>query len=535
MQTNSPSGATAPAAANSAASDSAASAAEAAAGAVDASAVDSTAASTVGASAAAAPDLLDRLARIVGGKHLVTGGDKLRPYTEELRGRYSSACRAVVLPADAAQVAEVVKCCAAAGVSIVPQGGNTGAMGGAVARASQVILNLARMNRISQVDPVNDTMRVEAGCILANVQAAAAAVGRFFPLSLGAQGSCQIGGNLATNAGGINVLRYGNTRDLVLGVQAVLADGRIWDGLNSLRKNNTGYDLKNLLIGSEGTLGIITAATLKLFPAPKCRVVVVAGLASPDAALELLGRLREASSARLSTFELMANIAVQSAVKHIAGQTDPLGGEHDWYALIVADSSADDGDGNSNGDGDSGGGNLRHEMEAGLARALEDGVLEDAVIADSESQAQRLILLRENIVEAQNFEGGSIKHDVSVPVAQVPEFIRRVHAAVGDAMPGARAYPYGHMGDGNIHFNISQPPDMDKQQFLEQWRPMNRIVHEIAHQLGGSFSAEHGIGITKLEEMARYKDAVELDLYRRIKRALDPHEVLNPGKVLPPL
>ena len=528
MQTNSPSGATAPAA-----TDSAASAAEAAAGTVGASAVDASAAAA--STASTASNLLDRLARIVGGKHLVTGGDKLRPYTEELRGRYSSACRAVVLPADFAQVAEVVKCCAAAGVSIVPQGGNTGAMGGAVARASQVILNLARMNRISQVDPVNDTMRVEAGCILANVQAAAAAVGRFFPLSLGAQGSCQIGGNLATNAGGINVLRYGNTRDLVLGVQAVLADGRIWDGLNSLRKNNTGYDLKNLLIGSEGTLGIITAATLKLFPAPKCRVVAVAGLASPDAALELLGRLREASSARLSTFELMANIAVQSAVKHIAGQTDPLGGEHDWYALIVADSSADDGDGNSNGDGDSGGGNLRHEMEAGLARALEDGVLEDAVIADSEGQAQRLILLRENIVEAQNFEGGSIKHDVSVPVAQVPEFIRRVHAAVIDAMPNARAYPYGHMGDGNIHFNISQPPDMDKQQFLEQWRPMNRIVHEIAHQLGGSFSAEHGIGITKLEEMTRYKDAVELDLYRRIKRALDPHEVLNPGKVLPPL
>jgi len=478
-------------------------------------------------SAPAAPDLLDRLARIVGGKYIITGGDKLRPYTAELRGRYASACRAVVLPGDVEQVAETVKCCAAAGTSIVPQGGNTGAMGGAVSRDSQIILNLARLNRVLGVDAVNYTMRVEAGCILANVQAAAAAAGRFFPLSLGAQGSCHIGGNLATNAGGINVLRYGNTRDLVLGVQAVLADGRIWDGMNALRKNNTGYDLKNLLIGSEGTLGIITAATLKLFPAPRRRVVAVAGMASPDAALELLGRLRDASSDRLSTFELMANIAVQSAAKHIAGQSDPLGGEHEWYALIVADSTVDDGDGGG------GNGGLRREMEEGLARALEDGVLQDAVIAENETQAQKLILLRENIVEAQQFVGGSIKHDVSVPVAQVPEFIRRTHAAIIDAMPRARPYPYGHMGDGNIHFNIAPPPGMDAEKFLAQWRPLNRIVHEIAHQLGGSFSAEHGIGITKLEEMSRYKDAVELEMLRQIKRALDPHNILNPGKVLP--
>lgn len=480
--------------------------------------------STAAADSAAA-DFLSRLVGIVGEKHIITGGDKLRPFTQELRGRYSGACRAVALPADVDEVAAVVKCCAAAGVSIVPQGGNTGAMGGAVARAEQLILGLARMNRVLEVDAVNNTMRVEAGCILANVQSAAAEAGRFFPLSLGAQGSCHIGGNLATNAGGINVLRYGNTRDLVLGAQAVLADGRIWNGMNSLRKNNTGYDLKNLLIGSEGTLGIITAATLKLFPAPKCRVVTLAGLRSPDAALELLGRLREASGDRLSTFELMANIAVQSAARHISGQTDPLTGAHDWYALIVADSTVHD---------DDGGGGLRREFEAGLARALEDDVLQDAVVAESEAQAQKLILLRENIVEAQNFEGGSIKHDVSVPVAQVPEFIRRVHAAIIDAMPSARPYPYGHMGDGNIHFNISQPPDMAREEFLEQWRPMNRIVHEIACQLGGSFSAEHGIGITKLEEMTRYKDAVELDIYRCIKRALDPHNLLNPGKVLPP-
>ena len=481
--------------------------------------------------------LLDRIERIVGANHIITEGDKLRAHTEELRGRYQSECLAVVLPADAAQVAAVVKCCAAAKVSIVPQGGNTGAMGGAVARAGQVILNLARLNRILQVDPANYTMRVQAGCILATVQEAAAAHGRFFPLSLGAQGSCQIGGNLATNAGGINVLRYGNTRDLALGLQAVLADGRIWNGMNALRKNNTGYDLKNLFIGSEGTLGIITEATLKLFPAPRSRVVALAGLADPYAALELLGRLRTASSDRLSTFELMANIAVQSAVKHISAQTDPLSEQHNWYALLVADSSADLHDAmetntNTGTDTDTETG-LRKQMESCLAQAMDDGVLQDAVIAASESQAQRLIMLRENIVEAQGFEGGSIKHDVSVPVASVPEFIRRTHAAIATAMPDARPYPYGHMGDGNMHFNISQPPAMDKQEFLAQWRNINRLVHEIAHQLDGSFSAEHGIGLTKLDEMKRYKDPVSLALYRQIKQAFDPDDLLNPGKLNP--
>ncbi len=477
-------------------------------------------------------NLLDRLARIVGAKHLVTEGDKLRVYTEELRGRYHSECLAVALPADSAQVAAVVKCCAEhsdGAVSIVPQGGNTGAMGGAVAHAGQVILNLARMNRVLEVDAANYTLRAQAGCILAKVQEAADAHGRFFPLSLGAQGSCQIGGNLATNAGGINVLRYGNTRDLVLGLEAVLADGRIWNGMNSLRKNNTGYDLKNLFIGSEGTLGIITEATLKLFPAPRSRVVALAGLADADAALALLGRLRTASSDRLSTFELMANIAVQSAVKHIRGQTDPLAQQHDWYALIVADSSNDD-VANGNGESES---ELRRQVESCLAAALNDGVLQDAVIAESETQAQRLILLRENIVEAQAFEGGSIKHDVSVPVASVPEFIRRTHAAIIKAMPEARPYPYGHMGDGNMHFNITQPPAMDKKEFLKQWQPMNRLVHEIAHQLDGSFSAEHGIGLTKLKEMKRYKDPVSLALYRQIKQALDPKDLLNPGKLNP--
>ena len=472
------------------------------------------------------PPLLESLAQIVGAKHLIAGGgdgdgdERLRRYTEELRGRYHSECLAVVLPADAAQVAAVVECCAAASVSIVPQGGNTGAVGGAVARADQVILNLGRMNRVLEVDPVNHTLRAQAGCILADVQEAAKARERFFPLSLGAQGSCQIGGNLATNAGGINVLHYGSARDLVLGLEVVLADGRIWNGQNSLRKNNTGYDLKNLFIGSEGTLGIITEATLKLFPLPRGRVVALAGLRDPDAALQLLGRLRDASSDRLTTFELMANFAVQSAVKHIHGQTDPLSEPHRWYVLAVADSSTDESE-------------LRRQVEACLATALEDEILQDAVIAENESQAERLLLLRENIVEAQKFNGGSIKHDVSVPVAAVPELIRRTEAAIKKAMPGARPCPYGHAGDGNMHLNITQPPAMDTEEFLAQWEPMNELVHEITHQLNGSFSAEHGIGLARLSEMKRYKDPVSLELYRRIKRALDPGGVFNPGKVNP--
>ncbi len=475
------------------------------------------------------PLFLESLAQIVGAKHLIAGGgdgggdDRLRRYTEELRGRYHSECLAVVLPADAAQVAAVVKCCAAASVSIVPQGGNTGAVGGAVACAGQVILNLGRMNRVLEVDPLNHTLRAQAGCILADVQEAAKARERFFPLSLGAQGSCQIGGNLATNAGGINVLHYGSARDLVLGLEVVLADGRIWNGQNSLRKNNTGYDLKNLFIGSEGTLGIITEATLKLFPLPRDRVVALAGLRGPGAALELLGRLRDASSDRLTTFELMANFAVQSAVKHISGQTDSLSEAHRWYVLAVADSTATA----------AGGSELRRQVEACLGQALEDEILQDAVIAENESQAERLLLLRENIVEAQKFEGGSIKHDVSVPVAAVPELLRRTEAAIKKAMPGARPCPYGHAGDGNMHLNITQPPAMDTEEFLAQWEPMNELVHEITHQLNGSFSAEHGVGLARLSEMKRYKDPVSLELYRRIKRALDPNDLFNPGKVNP--
>lgn len=472
-------------------------------------------------------NFLDRIAQIVGAQHLITAAAATQKYTAELRQRYASECRAVVLPADPEQVAAVVTCCAAAKVSMVPQGGNTGAVGGAVARREQVIINLGRMNRILEVDAANYSMRVQAGCVLADIQQAARRHERFFPLSLGAQGSCQIGGNLATNAGGINVLRYGSARDLTLGLEAVLADGRRYCGLSNVRKNNTGYDLKNLFIGSEGTLGIITAADLKLFPLARAQAAAVVGLQDADSALALLSSLRAATGDCLTTFELMANIAVQAAVAHIPRQSDPLPQQHPWYALIVATTS------HTAAESDDAETALQRQLESCLAQAMQQDIVQDAALATNDRQAQQLLRLRENIVTAQAFEGGSIKHDISVPLAQVPEFLRRAQHAVQAAMPGARPYAYGHMGDGNIHFNISQPPDMERAAFLAQAPQIHERVHEIVHQLNGSFSAEHGIGIAKLDDMKKYKDAVSLALYQQIKRAFDPHNLFNPGKVNP--
>ena len=453
---------------------------------------------------------------------MICAPEKLAAYTADTRARYASECIGVALPGDAQQVAEVVRCCAAHRVGIVPQGGNTGVVGGAVAHRKQLIVNLARMNQPPAVDALNYTMTAQAGCILADIQRAAGAHQRFFPLSLGAQGSCQIGGNLATNAGGINVLHYGNARDLTLGLEVVLADGRIWDGMNSLRKNNSGYDLRNLFIGSEGTLGIITAATLKLFPQPRARIVALVGLRDADAALTLLDNMRDASGDRLVTFELMSAMAVQSAIKHIAAQTDPMAARHAWYVLLAVNDVGDD---NA----------VRNAIERRLADALARDDLQDAVIAADETQAQKLLMLREYIVDAQQFEGGSIKHDVAVPVASVPEFLRRAERAVLTLLPNARPYPYGHLGDGNMHFNISQPIDMPRDKFLARWDSVNRVVHDIADELNGTFSAEHGVGIARLDDMLRYKDEVSLDLYRRVKAALDPQGLFNAGKVNPPV
>ncbi len=463
--------------------------------------------------------IIKGLREIVGQQYVITDQQKSTHYTEELRGRYHSDCLAVVLPETTQSVSEIVKFCGQHKLSVVPQGGNTGTMGGSVANKDQLIINLKRLNRIIEIDSADYTMTVQAGCILASIQETAKQHDRLFPLSLGAQGSCQIGGNLATNAGGINVLHYGNARDLVLGIEVVLANGNIWHGLNRLRKNNSGYDLKNLFIGCEGTLGIITAAVLKLFPYPKGQVVLLAALDCIDAAVALLSRLKFASSNRLTTFELMSQLAVQTAIQYIPTQIDPFDSVYPWYILAVVDSSEEEA-------------HLKNQIEETLATACVDGVIKNAVVAENQTQAKRLILLREAIVEAQQFIGASIKHDVSVAVAKVSAFIEQASQAVTTFIPNAQPYLFGHLGDGNIHFNISQPTTMSKQQFLENGQAVNSLMHDIVHQYQGSFSAEHGIGISRLDEMDKYKDPTEMMLYRQIKQLLDPEGLLNPGKIL---
>ncbi|HEX5514138.1 MAG TPA: FAD-binding oxidoreductase, partial [Gammaproteobacteria bacterium] len=383
-----------------------------------------------------------------------------------------------------------------------------------------IVLALGRLNRIRELDPVNATITVEAGCVLQTVQDAAERADRLFPLSLAAEGSCQIGGNLATNAGGTSVLRYGNARDLVLGLEVVLADGRIWNGLSGLRKDNTGYDLKNLFIGAEGTLGIITAAVLKLFPKPRTRVTSLVGCSSPQQALRLLERLQAGAGETLSAFEFMSRFSLDIVLQHIPAAARPLPADHAAYALVeltLSDPEAD----------------LAGRLEALLSQSLADGIIEDAAVAASEAQNQAFWQLRESVPEAQKREGGSIKHDVSVPVSRVAEFIEAASAACVRALPGIRVCAFGHFGDGNIHFNLSQPVGMDKSAFLQRWGDFNRIVHDIVAGMNGSISAEHGIGLLKREELRRYKDPVALDLMRTLKQALDPQGLFNPGKVVP--
>ncbi|NLO81381.1 MAG: FAD-binding oxidoreductase [Xanthomonadaceae bacterium] len=464
--------------------------------------------------------LLTTLTRQLGDAHVLTAPAEMAPYLSERRGLYQGQALAVARPGTTAEVAFVVEACREHGVPLVPQGGNTGLVGGAVPQGGLVVA-LARLNRIRQVDPVNFTITVEAGCILQAVQEAADQVDRLFPLALAAQGSCQIGGNLATNAGGTNVLHYGNARDLVLGLEVVLADGRVWNGLSGLRKDNTGYDLKHLFLGSEGTLGIITAAVLKLFPKPRQRQVAFVGCRGAHQVLELFARLRAAAGDVLTGFEYMSAFSLELVARHIPGARRPLAGEHGAYALIELSSPDPAAD-------------LGGRLEAVLGRALEDGVIVDATLAASEAQGQALWRLRESVPEAQTREGGSIKHDVSVPVSRVAEFIERASAACEQALPGIRVCAFGHVGDGNIHFNLTQPTGMEKQAFLRQWGAFNRLVHDIAVAMGGSISAEHGIGLLKREELRRYKDPVALDLMRTLKQALDPQGLLNPGKVLPP-
>jgi FAD/FMN-containing dehydrogenase len=470
---------------------------------------------SVTASVAAA---LDKIRAAVGLKGIVEDPGAMEPYLAEQRGLFRGAARLVVRPGSTGEVAEVVRLAAQAHLPIVPQGGNTGLCGGCVSERDAILLNLGRMNRVRALDPVDYTITVEAGVILADIQKVAEAADRLFPLSLGAEGSCEIGGNLSTNAGGIAVLRYGNTRDLCLGLEVVLPDGQIWDGLRSLRKDNTGYDLKQLFIGAEGTLGIITAATLKLFPRPREVETAFLGLARASDAMALFARARTASSDQLTAFELIPRIGLEFAQHHVAGIVDPLRAPHAWYVLLEVSSSRDQS-------------HLRQSLETLLGELVEARLVEDGTIAGSAQQGRQLWRIREGMVEAQKFEGGSIKHDVSVPVSRVAECIERMTAAVEVISRDCRPVAFGHVGDGNIHFNVSQPLGADTKAFLAQWEHVNEVVHGVVYEMGGSISAEHGIGILKRDELPRYKSAVAIDLMRSVKRALDPNGIMNPGKI----
>ena len=468
------------------------------------------------------PDLLDSLKAVVGPRGFLDDPADTTPYVTEARGRFVGRCRAVIRPASSAEVAEVVRLCAEAGQAIVPQGGNTSLVGGSIPFESgtEIVLNLGRMNRVRDLDALNHTITVEAGCVLQTVQQAAQDADRLLPLSYGAEGSCQIGGCLATNAGGTMTLRYGNTRDLVLGVEVVLPDGRVWDGLRRLRKNNTGYDLKHLFIGAEGTLGIITAAVLKLVPRPRQVETAFVAVPDPTAAIALLADLREATGDALSAFELIPRRGLDFARRHVTGVVDPLADVHAWYVLVEAGAGT-------------GEGALRTLFEDGVARGLEAGLALDAVIAENSKQRQAFWLIREALVEAQKYEGGSLKNDVSVPVSRVADFIAEATHAVEALIPGIRAVPFGHVGDGNIHFNLNQPEGADTAAFMARWDEIQTLVNDIVGRLDGSISAEHGIGRIKRQELARVKSPVELDLMRAVKAALDPKGIMNPNKLLP--
>ncbi|WP_029617164.1 FAD-binding oxidoreductase [Pseudorhizobium marinum] len=466
-------------------------------------------------------DLLHQFAAIVGEANALRDQADIAPRLVENRGLYRGVSPMVLKPGSTQEVSEILKLATETRTAIVPQTGNTGLVGGQVpsTAGTELIVSLERMNRIRDVDPVANVLVAEGGAILAEVQKAAEDVGRLFPLSLGSEGSCRIGGNLATNAGGTAVLAYGNMRQLCLGLEVVLPTGEIWDGLRRLKKDNTGYDLRDLFIGAEGTLGIITGAVLKLFPQPVGHQVAFAGLSSPEDALRLFEKASNLCGTALTGFELMPRIGVEFTTRHIDGVRDPLSEPHPWYALIDI-STSDSAE------------TAETMVQSLLELGLETGLVRDAVIASSVAQQKALWHMRESMSDAQKPEGGSIKHDVSVPVSSIPAFMEAAEKGVLAAMPGARICAFGHLGDGNIHYNISQPVGADKQAFLERWREINGIVHGIVLSMNGSISAEHGIGQLKRDELARIRPAIEIDLMRRIKRAFDPANIMNPGKVI---
>jgi FAD/FMN-containing dehydrogenase len=463
---------------------------------------------------------LEGLAAIVGPDHVIIDPQVMASHLTEPRGLYEGRALALLRPRDTVEVSRILSFCNDARLPIVPQGGNTGLVGGQIPdRAGrEVILSLQRMNRVREVDAASNSMIVEAGVTLASAQAAAEAADRLFPLSLPSEGTCTIGGNLSTNAGGVGVIAYGNTRDLTLGLEVVLANGSVMSGLGKLRKDNTGYDLKNLFIGAEGTLGVITAASLKLFPRPRAMATAFVGLASPDNALKLLALARQFVGGGVTSFELLPRIGLEFVLRHAAGSRDPFTAPHPWYVLLELSTQLPTG--------------LDETLSEVLQAAVEKNLVEDAVVATTLEQRKSFWRLREDMSDVQRAEGGSIKHDVSVPTGATGAFIDEATRAVLTFMPTARVIAFGHLGDGNIHFNVSQPVGADKAAFLAGWEKMNEVVHAVVARYHGSISAEHGIGQLKRALLAKTKDPVSLTVMRQLKAVFDPNGILNPGKVL---
>jgi FAD/FMN-containing dehydrogenase len=457
----------------------------------------------------------------IGASYVITDHADMASYLTDWRQRFTGKALAIVKPGSTEEVAGIVRLCNTHGVPIVPQGGNTGLVLGSVPDESgkAIVLSLTRLNRVRALDTVNNTMTVESGCILENIQNAATGAERLFPLSLAAEGSCTIGGNLSTNAGGTAVLRYGNSRDLCLGLEVVTAQGEIWNGLRGLRKDNTGYDLRDLYIGAEGTLGIITAAVLKLFPQPKAELTALAALPSPEHALKFLTLAQTHCGASLTGFELMSDFCLQLVTKHYPHMRLPFQEQHSQYVLLeLSDSESEE--------------HATQMLEKLIEAALEEEIIVDAVLAASIAQSKALWNLREHIPLAQAEEGKNIKHDISVPIASIGEFITRTDALLQTTFPGCRMVTFGHLGDGNLHYNVSPPENSSDLAFIEQQEAINHVVHDSVSQFGGSISAEHGLGALKRSEVLRYKSEVEMNLMRTIKRALDPLNLMNPGKVV---
>ncbi|MEH6526746.1 MAG: FAD-binding oxidoreductase [Sneathiella sp.] len=465
-------------------------------------------------------NLIEQLTQIVGEKGILLDEVDMRGFVVEWRDKFVGKARAIVLPKSTEEVAAIVKICASSKTPLVPQGGNTSLVGGSIpfAKGNEVVLSLRRMNTIRDVDRLNGTMTVDAGCVLVNLQQAAEEAGCIFPLRIGSEGSCQIGGNISTNAGGVQVLHYGNTREQVLGLEVVLPDGQIWDGMTSLRKDNTGYDLKQLFIGAEGTLGIVTGAVVKMYPRPKYQQVALAAIPSVEAAVEFLNLARTLSGDQVTAIEIIPRIAIDMVCRHVPNFSDPMPAKYDWQILVELSSSSTE--------------DLAGLMETILEAGFEQNIVIDAVIAASEAQQAHIWSLREEISGAQKPEGGSIKHDISVPVSRFADFIRDADIAVRKIIPNFRSVAFGHIGDGNVHYNPMQPLDMDREEYLGHWQEISRVVHDIAVSMRGSISAEHGIGRLKADDLVHYKPAIEIDLMHRIKAALDPDGIMNPGKLL---